>query len=663
MKGITYLTFRVVKTIRLNKAHKITGAQIFVRHHTFILIVALAALLTNISDTHAMEFGEAPELAKQVEDGTLPPVKDRLPKTPMIVTPNDRVGTYGGTWQMAQRNKRDHALLIRNIGYEPLLRWTPQWSSTIPNVALSFQPSSDATEFFFRLRPGMRWSDGAPFTAADIVFWYEDILNNPAFADSVPEWLTSGGNTVQIDAIDPHTVAFRFSKPYGLFPTALARPEGVEPVSYPAHFLKPLLPKYNPNADAMAKEMGYAGWEERFVDVFGQPGTIDDPSRWNNPDVPTLNAWVLSGVYGKDDPLVAKRNPYYWKIDPTGRQLPYIDRVSMTLVPSKSAAGDAAIAGKVNMQERHVSKHADEVLARNTDLLPFTLVESDMNILTLSLNLNDKDPVLRKIFQSKDFRIALSHAIDRYAVIDRFVPGALPHQAAPRPESPQYHTVLARQFMAHDVELAQDFLAKAGLTAKTADGILKRPDGKPLSFTIDTEGAERFEMLNAVTRYWRDLGIDVTARNLPRDEFVALRERNEHHASAWGGDGGLDAMVIPINYLPISSESSWYATGWANWYLNPESPDAVTPPDAVRTQFDLYDQLKATANAEKQNQLMRDILDISADQFYVMGIALPPNRKGVVARNFHNVPKVMPAAWSYATPAPTNPSQYFILGE
>ncbi|BDW90565.1 peptide ABC transporter substrate-binding protein [Thalassospira tepidiphila] len=633
------------------------------RHHTLILIVALTTMLTGVAKTHAVEFGEAPELAKLVEDGNLPPVKDRLPTAPMIVTPNERVGTYGGTWKMAQRNSRDHALLIRTIGYEPLLRWTPQWSSTIPNVALSFQPSSDATEFFFRLRQGMRWSDGTPFTADDIVFWYEDILNNPAFADAVPEWLTSGGNTVQVDEIDPYTVAFRFSKPYGLFPTALARPEGVEPVSYPAHFLKPLLPKYNASADADAQKMGYAGWKERFIDVFGQPGTIDDPTRWNNPDVPTLNAWVLTGVYGKDDPLIAKRNPYYWKIDPTGRQLPYIDTVSMTLVPSKSAAGDAAIAGKVNMQERHIGTRANEVLAQNKDLEAFTLIESDMNILTLSLNLNDKDTVLRDIFQNKDFRVALSYAIDRETIIDRFVPGALPHQAAPRPESPQYHTVLARQFMAYNVELARSYIAKAGLTTINDDGILLRPDGKPLSFTIDTEGAERFQMLDAVMGYWRELGIDVRARNLARDEFVALRERNEHNASAWGGDGGLDAMLIPINYLPMSSESSWFATGWANWYLNPESPDAITPPQDVRDQLALYDQLKATANAEKQNQLMRDILDISANQFYLMGIALPPNRKGVVARDFHNVPKVMPAAWSYATPAPTNPSQYFIQPE
>lgn len=625
------------------------------------LVLLLAVVLTAVgNDAHAAEFGEAPMLVDMVANGKLPPAGERLPRTPMIVTPNDKLGQYGGTWLMAQNAERDHALLIRTIGYEPLLRWTPQWTDTVPNVALSMQANSDATEFVFRLRPGMHWSDGAPFTADDIAFWYEDILLNPAFENATPEWLTAGGNPVHVEKIDETTVAFRFNTPYGLFPTFLARPEGVEPVSYPAHFLKPLLPKYNKDADAKAQELGFKGWKDRFVSVFGTPGTIDDPGRWQNPNVPTLNAWVLTGVYGKDDPLVAVRNPFYWKIDPGGRQLPYIDRVSFDLVNSKDEAGDAAIAGKVNMQERHIGRRADEILAANDSLQSFTLIESDMNILTLSLNLNDRDPVLRDIFQNKEFRVALSHAIDRDSIIGRFVPGALPHQAAPRPESPLYHTVLARQFITYDPVLAASHLANAGLTRKDDEGFLLRPDGKRLSFTIDTEGASRFEMLSAVVDYWRDLGLDVTPRDLSRDVFVNMRENNNHHASAWGGDGGLDAMVIPINYLPVSSESSWYATGWAEWYTNPTNPDAIAPPAEVVRQLALYNQLKATADAEKQNKLMRDILDISANQFYVMGIALPPNRKGLVAKNFKNVPKVIPAAWSYATPAPTNPSQYYL---
>jgi peptide/nickel transport system substrate-binding protein len=282
-----------------------------------------------------------------------------------------------------------------------------------------------------------------------------------------------------------------------------------------------------------------------------------------------------------------------------------------------------------------------------------------MNKLTLSLNLNHRDPVLRTLFQNKNFRVGLSYAFDRDAIIDQFMPTALPHQAAPRPESPLFHSVLARQYITYDPDLALDYFAKAGLINRDSQGFLLLPNGNRVSFNIDTVGSNRFEILDAVVSYWRKLGINVTARNIARDQFYEQRKDNNFDATAWGGDGGLDAMLFPINYLPISKDS-WYAPAWAAWYLDHTSKMAKAPPPIVQKQLSLYDQLKTTADASQQNKLMRAILDISADQFYVMGVALPPNRKGIVANNFKNVPKVMPAAWSFATPAPTNPAQYYI---
>ncbi|AUG54232.1 ABC transporter substrate-binding protein [Thalassospira marina] len=622
-------------------------------------MAVVLAFAFGAKSSHAVEFGQAPLFADQVKNNHLPPVEDRLPRTPMIVSPVDNLGNYGGTWHMAQLAERDYALLIRTIGYEPLLRWTPQWTGIIPNVALSFQTNDNATDFTFRLRPGMRWSDGHPFSADDIVFWYEDILQNPALTQIIPDWLTCGGQPVQVEKVDDYTVKFHFAAPYGLFSTFLAQPEGVEPVSYPAHYLKEYLPKYNPKAEAEAARLGYGSWEERFVDVFGHPGSIDDPSRWLHPEVPTLNAWVMTGVYGKQDPLIATRNPYYWKIDPTGRQLPYIDTVSFKLVGSKPEAIKLAMDGQIDMQERHISNSTDEILARRKDMSSFTLIESDMNKMTMSLNLNNPNRVLRTLFQDKNFRVGLSHAFDRDAIIDQFMPEALPHQAAPRPESPLFHSVLARQFITYDPDLALDYFAKAGLVNRDGQGFLLTADGHRVTFNIDTVGSSRFEMLQAVTAYWRKLGIDVNARDVPRDQFYEQRSDNSFDATAWGGDGGLDAMLIPINYLPISKDS-WFAPAWAAWYLDHDNAKAVVPPRVVQKQLSLYDKLKSTADAEQQKDLMRAILDISADQFYVMGVALPPNRKGIVANNFKNVPKVIPAAWSFATPAPTNPSQYYI---
>src|SRR5690606_14062734 len=116
-------------------------------------------------------------------------------------------------------------------------------------------------------------------------------------------------------------------------------------------------------------------------------------------------------------------------------------------------------------------------------------------------------------------------------------------------------------------------------------------------------------------------------------------------------------------FVPVHSESA-YAMAWYNWYLNPSGEGALTqpeePPDIVKQQMELYDQIKATGDYEGQLALMRELLEIAKDQFYVIGLTSAPPGYGIVANNFHNVPELMPAAWQYPTPAPTNPEQYWI---
>jgi peptide/nickel transport system substrate-binding protein len=168
-------------------------------------------------------FKESPILTAQVEAGDLPAVELRLPRNPVLVEPVERLGRYGGTWQMAMRGNADRALVYRTIGYEHLLRWDPAWTRVVPNVAQSFSVNDDATAFTFKLRQGMRWSDGHPFTADDIMFWYEDILKNPELTPKPPPWLIAGGKLVDVDKLDAFTVRFRFDAPNGLFPQALAQ--------------------------------------------------------------------------------------------------------------------------------------------------------------------------------------------------------------------------------------------------------------------------------------------------------------------------------------------------------------------------------------------------------------------------------------------------------
>ena len=155
---------------------------------------------------------EAPSLAEMVAAGTLPPLEERLPLEPMVIEPEESIGTYGGTWRAGLRGGSDNAWIYRTIAYEQMTRWERDWSGVRPNIAKGWDVSDDSTEYTFYLREGMRWSDGEPFTSDDVVFWYEDVLMNEELTPSVPNWLMAGDEPVVVEAVDDYTVKFSFDK-------------------------------------------------------------------------------------------------------------------------------------------------------------------------------------------------------------------------------------------------------------------------------------------------------------------------------------------------------------------------------------------------------------------------------------------------------------------
>ena len=130
-----------------------------------------------------------------------------------------------------------------------------------------------------------------------------------------------------------------------------------------------------------------------------------------------------------------------------------------------------------------------------------------------------------------------------------------------------------------------------------------------------------------------------------------------------GAGGGPEVFLDPRHFLPVTSEST-YAMAWYTWFVNPTGTGALVPPeeppDAVKRQMELYTQIKATGDQAEQVRLMKEILEIAKDQFYVIGVSSSPPGYGIVKQNFHNVPTLMPGSWQYPDPAPTNPEQYWI---
>lgn len=631
----------------------------------FSLLLFFLLILAPAKTCLAAGFQEAPALADLAREGLLPPVHERLPSTPLLVRAEERPGRYGGVWRMGMRGNRDHALIIRTMGYENLVRWNPLWTRVVPNVATSVAPNDRYTRYRFSLRKGMRWSDGAPFTADDLLFWYEDVLMHPELTNAPPEWLMAGGEPVRLEKVDEHTVDFVFAKPYGLFLRRLAHPLGAEPTSYPKHYLSRFHKRYNPDIETLCEQEGVDDWTALFAKKFGAVGNYDDPSRFRNPELPTLHPWILDAGYTETTTeLTASRNPYYWKVDVQGRQLPYIDSLHFTVSDQKGLERLAA-EGKIDMQNRHIAEEGNrQLLETHMDeggYSFFHTLPSRSSTYTVCVNMTHRDPVMRSVFQALELRCALSYGIDREAIIakQQQPDTLLPYQVAPRPESPFYRERMATQYLEYDPELAESLLDGMGLLRDTETSIRMLPDGRPFAFTVLCQPVYS-SILKHIVEDWRALGLDVSIQEVDRGEEYALKDSNRHDAIFVGGEGGLDVYLENQFYLPSNLEAV-YGVAWALWGANPDHPLAMRPPEPAREQLDLLDLLKSTGDPEEQRAVMERILSIAEDQFYAIGIFMREKGYGLVRNNFRNVPTLMPYGWSYPTPAPTNPSQYYML--
>ena len=252
---------------------------------------------------------EAPDLAKLVSENKLPPLAQRLPASPLVVTPVEKVGVYGGSLRRGLRGSADHNGILRLVGSQGLVRWNLAFTEPLPNVAEKWEVNANATEYTFFLRKGMKWSDGKPFTADDVVFAIEDCAKNTDLYKSPPSAIVIGGKAAEVTKVDETTVKFKFASPYGLFLENLATPLGQHPTLFAKHYCSQFHVKYNPKVADEAKAANMADWMTLFR---ARCGDIEIPSRWGNPAKPTLDPWTIAEPYvGGATRVVMKRNPYF----------------------------------------------------------------------------------------------------------------------------------------------------------------------------------------------------------------------------------------------------------------------------------------------------------------------------------------------------------------
>jgi peptide/nickel transport system substrate-binding protein len=293
----------------------------------------------------------------------------------------------------------------------------------------------------------------------------------------------------------------------------------------------------------------------------------------------------------------------------------------------------------------------------------FDQIRDQAVTVAIDLNWNTTNMALREAFQTKDFRIALSHAINRQEVIDTvFVGQGIPYQVAPKPTSEYYNETFATQYTEYDVAQANEILD--GLYPEKDDnGTRLGPDGNPIKFDLIVD-ATRFpawvDVLELVEIYWAEIGIDVDIVGISGELLDERRQANDYDATAGWSDGGLATLLAPGILVPNGYGSTW-APAWGMWYSGGTwGGETEEPPESVKRQMELVDEINATADPDKQREMMTEILELATEQFYRIGISLDMGQFGVVKNNYYNVPSAMPESWNYPEPVPTNTSTYWI---
>ena len=487
-------------------------------------------------------FNEAPDLAELVKQGKLPPVAQRIPDEPLVLKPLEAVGKYGGTWRRGFLGPGDWENGNRLNASDKLLFWDYTGTKIVPSAPRSWEQSADGKIIRSTLRKGMKWSDGAPFTADDFVFWFEDLYSNKDLVPAPIADMSAGGKPGRVVKIDETTVEFQFDNPHYLFVDLLAgdtligggqsvrQSQGFTYGAYaPKHYLKQFLPKYSSEqaVNEKAKAEGYENWVK----------LLHFKKDWSlNPELPTIGPWKT--VRPINTPTwVLERNPYYWAVDTAGNQLPYIDRVVLTLAEDPEVINLRAIGGNYDMQERHINLSKLPVILENRKKGGYTVhLDTALHGSDTTLQVNQTftaDPEIAKWLTNADFRRALSLGIDRNQLNETFWLGVgTPGSAAPSvtlPQSPgkEWRT----KWSTYDPAKANQMLDALGLTKKDSEGFRVRTDnGERLRIQVQAVKAllpwpQQAEM---IAQQWRKIGIQADVREMERTLAFTRTRNNEH---------------------------------------------------------------------------------------------------------------------------------------
>ncbi|MFZ1769045.1 MAG: ABC transporter substrate-binding protein [Caldilinea sp.] len=585
---------------------------------------------------------EAPSLAEAVAAGTLPPLEDRLPKVPFVVgpgvllseanVPNWAPGQYGGTLNSAH-SVADWSPDVFVMMNEPLLQ-APDLSvqGIQGNVLESFEVSDDNTVFTFKMREGLKWSDGEPVTTEDVRFTWENIYGNEKlFATGVPARFRTGydpaGDPMTLDIMDDYNFTLTSTGPYGGFLRNITIEgwNGYTELINPAHVLKQWHPDFTPIED-MKADLEANNLTDEWWQLFSQQKRCQswDVTRARCIGYPTLTPWI-SVQPESPGIMVFERNPYYFKVDTEGKQLPYIDKIVSVQVEDVEMVNQRVLSGDVDFLRESTSLIKVPLYKENEEKGGFRTVLTDMHVDSSMLYLNQtfNDETWRKVAQDIRFRQALSHAIDRQEIIDSVYYGLA--------EMPMVS--VGEENATYDVDAANALLDEMGMTERDANG-MRMVDGKPFSILLEhgAHAPDLESVAELVSEQLKDVGIDLQVKRIDPQLWDQRNLANELQATMfWGHDQGWDSDYTG------SDSFNRTARAWHLWHQT-NGAEGEEPPQWVKDMYALdVARWSSVSGSDEFNQLKEDSFAWVRENLPAITIVEKVKYPMIAAANLRNV--------------------------
>jgi peptide/nickel transport system substrate-binding protein len=621
-----------------------------------------------------LSFAENPEISKLNQEiaGNLPlkTAKDRLPAEPLIWAPYREIGKYGGTFRGLSEATEAGTAEMLSVRHVHFIRYLDDLKTIVPNVAKGWTWNKDYTVLTLKLRKGHKWSDGQPFTSADVLFWYNDvILNQEIYKKTPSNWLFDG-KPVVMEAPDDNTVIMKFGKPTPGMLNRLAVHFGQ--TFLPKHFLGKFHIKYNPQADELAKQKGLKNWAELFAKYYKLSDWKDVPSplldNFDTVVMPTLESHILVEETSKGRVLVA--NPYFHIVDTAGNQLPYISRIEERYIPDKEIRNLKLANGEVDFKQQSIYLDDYPFYKENEKKGNYRaeMVPTIGQMIYYAFNATSKDPKKRQVFRDVRFRQAMSVALDRNEIKEIVYLGVgRPEQGLPAdPVSCPFVTAQHRNaFIQHDIKLANKLLDEMKLVDKNGDGLRDFPDGSPLVIQLQyaTQGGP-IRIHELAAGYWHQIGIRVDLKEVTTNEYRTMVSNNDADVASWYNilTTSVRLSEEPQQFFPPFGGTTNPGIGfpWASWKAS-QGKEGLEPPEDVKKLFTLAEKfIQVPFGSKESNVIGREVVDIHVKNLWKIGIMGEVSSPIIIHNRLGNVPQLTSWSTDHYRTYPFRSSQWYI---